>query len=108
MARSDTITLLPLDRYAFLMNISLPHFNQTQGLKAPVVKTCNGIWDQTARDNLAWAMSQAEEMISEFLGFYPAPKFTVAEEIAFGLPGVRRDWWNGEVRQGRCVLWNAD
>jgi hypothetical protein len=81
------------------MQISLPHFNQTNGAKAPVVDGCDdrGIWDQTARDSLAWTMEQAEEMIAEYLRFWPSPKFIVDEEIAFSLPGVRGDWWNAEV-----------
>ncbi len=98
MARSDTITLLPLDRYAQIMQIPLPHFNQMNGLKAPVVKGCNGIWDQNARDSLAWTMAQAEEMIAEYLNFWPSPKFLVDEEIAFSLPGVRHHWWDAEVQ----------
>lgn len=97
MARSDTITLLPLDRYAQIMNIPLPHFNQMNGNKAPVVESCNGIWDQDARDTLAWTMAQTEEMIAEFLNFWPSHKFITSEEIQFSLPGIRGDWWNAEV-----------
>lgn len=98
MARSDTVTLLPLDRYAQIMQIPLPHFNQMNGTKAPVVKGCDGIWDQNARDALAWTMEQAEQMIAEYLNFWPSPKFVTDEEIAFSLPGVRGDWWNAEVQ----------
>lgn len=98
MARSDTITQLPLDRYAEIMHLSLPHFNQMDGAKAPLVSGCdNGIWDQPARDALAWTMAQAEEMIAEFLHFWPVPKFITDEEIAFSLPGVRGNWLNAEV-----------
>jgi hypothetical protein len=99
MARSDTVTLLPLDRYAQIMQIHAPHFNQMDGAKAPVVKGCDsrGIWDQDARDSLAWTMAQAEEMIAEYLHFWPSPKFIIDEEIAFSLPGVRGDWWNAEI-----------
>ena len=99
MARSDTVTLLPLDRYAEIMQLSLPHFNQMNGAKAPVVSGCDdeGIWDQTARDALAWTMAQAEEMIAEYLRFWPSPKFITGEEIAFSLPGVRGDWFNAEI-----------
>jgi hypothetical protein len=81
------------------MQIHAPHFNQMDGSKAPVVKGCDsrGIWDQTARDALAWTMAQAEEMIAEYLNFWPAPKFITDEEIAFRLPGVRGDWWNAEI-----------
>jgi hypothetical protein len=81
------------------MQIHAPHFNQLQGAKAPVVKGCDsrGIWDQNARDALAWTMAQAEEMIAEYLRFWPSPKFIENEEIAFSLPGVRSDWWSAEI-----------
>jgi hypothetical protein len=81
------------------MQLSLPHFNQMNGAKAPIVAGCDdrGIWDQDARDSLAWTMAQAEEMIAEYLRFWPSPKFITDEEIAFSLPGVRGDWWNAEV-----------
>lgn len=99
MARSDTVTLLPLDRYAEIMHIFLPHFNQMDGAKAPIVTSCDkrGIWDQQARDSLAWTMGQAEEMIAEYLHFWPSRKFIIDEEIAFRLPGIRNDWFNAEV-----------
>jgi hypothetical protein len=81
------------------MQLSLPHFNQMDGAKAPIVTGCDskGIWDQDARDALAWTMAQAEEMIAQYLTFWPSPKFITDEEIAFSLPGVRSDWENAEV-----------
>jgi hypothetical protein len=65
------------------MQLSLPHFNQMNGTKAPVVQGCDssGIWDQTTRDSLAWTIAQAEEMIAEYLNFWPSPKFITDEEI---------------------------
>lgn len=98
MARSDTITLLPLDRYAEIMKIPLTHFNQLNGPLAPLVGGCNDIWDQDARDFLAWTMAEAEEMIATELGFWPSPKFMTAEQVNFGLEGVRSDWLNAEAR----------
>lgn len=99
MARSDTITLLALDRYATIMAIPATHFNQLDGNKAPIVKGCkkSGIWDQNDRDDLAWTIAQAEEMIAQELAFWPAPKFITEERISFALSGVRRDWRNAEV-----------
>lgn len=98
MARSEITTLLPLDRYAEIMRLYPPHFNQLNGNKAPIVKgTKDTIWDQQARDILAWTMAQAEEMIAIELGYYPAPKYFTNEQIAFGLRGTRYDWTNAEV-----------
>lgn len=96
MARSDSITLLPLDRWAQLMQVPLTHFNQLNGLKAPV--TCDDVWDQDSRDMLAWNMQLAEEMIAQELGFWPAPKFIVNERHLFGQTGVRADWGNAEIK----------
>jgi len=61
MARAETVTLLPLDRYAEIMQIPLTHFNQLQGPKAPLVGGCDDIWDQDDRELLAWTMAEAEE-----------------------------------------------
>ncbi len=98
MARAEIVTLLPLDRYASIMRISAPHFNQLDGNKAPELKGCkDGIWDQDGREDLAWVISQAEEMIAIELSFWPSPKFITDENIPFALPGIRSDWRNGEV-----------
>jgi len=91
-------TLLSPSRYAQIMQISLPHFWQMAGAKAPLRSGCDDVWDENARDALVWTILQAEELIANELGFWPAPKFITDEEIAFGLTGVRNDWQNGEVR----------
>lgn len=90
-------TLLPLARYAQIMQIPLPHFQQMNGALAPLTGGCDKVWDQDARELLAWTMMQAEELIANELRFWPAPKFITEDEIAFGLEGVRRDWQNAEV-----------
>lgn len=90
-------TLLPLPRYASIMQIPLTHFHQMDGALAPLTGGCDKVWDQNARELLAWTMQQAEELIANELQFWPAPKFITEEEIAFGLEGVRWDWQNAEV-----------
>ncbi len=90
-------TLLPLARYAQIMQIPLPHFQQMNGALAPLTGGCDKVWDQDARELLAWSMMQAEELIANELQFWPAPKFITEEEIAFGLEGVRWDWQRAEV-----------
>lgn len=91
-------TLLPPSRYAQIMQISLPHFWQMAGAKAPLKSGCDDIWDEVARDALVWVMLQAEQMIADELGFWEAPKFITDEELAFGLTGVRLDWLNAEIK----------
>jgi hypothetical protein len=90
-------TLLPLARYAQIMQIPLPHFQQMNGALAPLTGGCDKVWDQDARELLAWTMMQAEELIANELQFWPALKFITEEEIAFGLEGVRWDWQRAEV-----------
>lgn len=90
-------TLLPLSRYASIMQISLPHFHQLNGPKAPLLSGCDDIWDQDGRELLAWTMLQAEELIATELGFWPAPKFITNEPHLLGLDGVRGDWMNAEL-----------
>lgn len=107
MGRAETATLLPLDRYAEIMQIPPTHFNQLDGSKAPLAKGCDHLWDQTARESLAWTMSQAEEMVTEELDYPPSRKFIIQEQIDFGLTGVqsgrfnrrtaRQDWRNAEI-----------
>jgi len=96
VARSDFITLLPRDRYASIMQISLAHFNQLNGTKAPIL--CDDVWDQDHRDMLAWNMQTAEEMIAQELGYWPSPKFITNERHLFGHTGVRWDWEQAELQ----------
>lgn len=98
VARAETVTVLPLDRYADIMQIHPAHFNQLQGAKAPLKSGCDKVWDQDARELLAWTMAQAEELIAIQLGYWPAPKFIVDEPRPFGITGVRSDWRNAEIR----------
>ena len=78
-------TLLAPSRYAQIMQIPMPHFWQMAGPKSPLKSGCDDIWDEDARQFLAWTILQAEELIAKELGFWPAPKFITDEEIAFGL-----------------------
>lgn len=90
-------TQLPLSRYASLMQISQSHFHQLAGIKAPLGSGCDKVWDQNARDLLAWTMLQAEELIANELGFQPSPIFITNERLPFSLNGVRSDWTNAEL-----------
>jgi len=98
MARSDTVTLLPLDRYGALMYIFPPHLNGLWGQQAPLMSGCDSVWDQDARDFLAWTMKQAENLIAIELGFQPAPAFVTDELQMEGLTGVRGDWYRAELK----------
>lgn len=91
-------TLLGFERYAQIMQIKPAHFNQMAGPLAPLNSGCDDVWDQDARVALAETIQQAEELIANELGFWPAPKFITNERTLFGLTGVRGDWRNAELK----------
>lgn len=94
MGRAETVTKLPLGRYAQIMHMDLCHFNQVNGAKAPMRTGCDDIWDQQAREDLAWTMKIAETMIEDFLDTYLVPTQVTAE--AQRMTRTRPDWWNAE------------
>jgi hypothetical protein len=98
MARSNYLTRLPLDEYAYYMGIPICHFNQLDGPKAPKRDNCDDIWDQKDRDDLAITMQQAEEFVEDGLEFRAAPTFEVDEYHIFGANNIRLDWFNAEFR----------
>ena len=91
-----TRTLLPPNRYAELMSIQPQHFNQMAGALAPLNDGCDSVWDHNDREDLVWALAQAEELIAEFLRYWPAPKFITNEEISFD--GSRSIWENAQFK----------
>lgn len=93
MARSEIVTLLPLDRYAKIMGISPAHFNQASAPTLspavfPISGTCSDVWfqhawqkfDRVSREDLARVIHDAEEDIRRELGYSVAPQW-VANEI---------------------------
>ena len=92
MARASTPTLLALDRYAQVMGVPPPHFNQAVGGTIfPAPGGCSQVWfqyswqagDRVAREDLALAIANAEEDIAEAIGYWPAPKFISEEAHRF-------------------------
>ena len=92
MARASIPTLLSLDRYAKILGIPPPHFNQGQAADVfPASGGCNDIWwqhawqkgDRVSREELAQSIYDAEEDIARALGYYPAPKWIAQEQHVF-------------------------
>ncbi len=87
MARASIPTLLSLDRWAQIMNISPPHFNQAasaaDGINPFPVTGCSDVWWQwsfqshqrISREEIAQAIAIAEEDIANHLNFWPAPMY---------------------------------
>lgn len=99
MARASYHTLLSLDRYAKIMGITPPYFNQGHGTSVfPLSGSCDGIWfqyawqqfDQISREDLAQEMVNTEQDIANYLGYYPAPKWISKEIHPYPRP-YRRD-----------------
>lgn len=89
MARASVPTLLSLDRYAKILGIAPPHFNQ--GVAGGVFSdysTCSGVWwqhpwqknDRISREDLASAIAGAEFDIAKVLGYWPAPVWISGEQ----------------------------
>lgn len=89
MSRASVRTLLSLDRYAKLIGINPVHFNGAQGSTYwPDFGNCEDVWyqypwqhedDFASREDLAYAISDAEDEIAAILGYYPAPKWIYGE-----------------------------
>jgi hypothetical protein len=110
VARASTHTLLSLDRYAKIMGITPPHFNQ--GANASffnVGKKCNDIWYQydwqnsknVSRETLARAIREAEDSISSVIGYYPAPRWISKEMHRYPQLYRREFFGNGKDIRGK-------
>lgn len=98
MARANTPTLLSLDRWAEIIGIDPRHFNQIVCEAFPADSACDDIWyqygwmlgEKASREDLARAIAQAERMIAQFLGWWPAPIWSVSEPQTW--PAQRVVW----------------
>lgn len=87
MANASIPTLLSLDQYASILGLDPRHFNQVLCAAYPERASCKSVWfqynwqskERASRENLAQAISQAERMIAERAGFWPAPEFFTDE-----------------------------
>jgi hypothetical protein len=110
MARASTYTLLSLDRYARIMGINPPHFNQggsTEFFKLES-RDCRDAWFQhdwqnskvVGRESLARAIRQAEDDIAMVIGYYPAPRWISKEMHRY--PQLYR---RGLYGNGKDIRW---
>lgn len=100
MATAKTRTLLPLDRFAAILNIHPLHFNQVylSGLAAQIddssARTCDvpilqyswATAGKLGREDIAIAIAEAEQMMIARLGFLPAPGWIVDEQRSLPRP----------------------
>lgn len=123
MARASLITKLPLDRFAYYLGMDPLHFNQcfinTQDDPAPV---CGHPMKQFAwqnvqavgREDIAYAIHQAESNIERWLGYNLKPAWTVDEWgrttgpanpglIGMGSINVQGRWKDTQLKRGYFI-----
>lgn len=88
MARASVPTIIPLDRVANILGIDPLHFNSVVNDNQPEYNACDDIWFQhswqfsgrISREDLAFALYDAEQDVAQALGYYPAPVWISDEE----------------------------
>ena len=96
MARSQHLTLLPLDSYFEIMGFDRFTTNQIgvgfpEGTKFGIEgDDCRDVFYQSfymrnaiSRDEIALAIQRAEDMLAKALGFYPAPRYFIGEPLQY-------------------------
>lgn len=94
MALAPTTTLIPLDRFATILQIDPLHFNGVVSENRPTRNACDDLWFQhdyqwagrVSRESLAEALYQAEQTVAGYLGFMPLPAWIAAEECRIDQP----------------------
>src|SRR3990172_11026555 len=86
MARAETLTKLPLDRWAALIGVNPLHFN---GVYMPIhpPTVCQQPWmqypwqavDRVGREEVAMAIAQAEADVEKYLGYRLLPMWEADE-----------------------------
>ena len=89
MARSVVPTLMPLDQYAELLGLDPRHFNQVSCRAFPDTRSGGNIiyerqWQKPGRASryeIAQAIASSEQLIAQWLHYWPGPKY-IADEVA--------------------------
>lgn len=94
----DFYTLLPLDSYCEFVGLNPVHFNGGVGITLasgrriyPIRNSTQDLWSQKpyynenaiSRDDIARAIKDAENLITDFIGYFPAPNWVEEEEHSF-------------------------
>ncbi len=95
MPRAATNTQLSIDRWAEILGINPLHFSGVTTTILPLT-TCGNIWfqhawqntNQVGRDDIAQAISQAEETIERELGYRLLPSWESDERVIAPQPGI--------------------
>lgn len=109
MGRASRETLLPIDSWAKIMGLSPWWFNQVgEGFANPDTAQCAHVffqyqWQQDflSREEIAQAISMAEDMIAAQLHYYPAPKYFIDEVQQYPRPYNRELYAGGRTPRGQ-------
>ena len=107
MARTNTITLIPIDRVARHLGVDPYHFNGIQGTYAPKYPRCDDMWlqhdwqsaGQLSSEALAFALRQAEDVVMEHLHWSPVPQW-FEEEVSL-TPYYKVEAWTNWNSRGQ-------
>jgi hypothetical protein len=100
MARADTITLIPLDRVSYHLQLDPWHFNGiTSQTRRRATVSCDDTWYQhdwqasgkLSRESLSTALRQAEDVVISYLGWWLVPQW-IEEEVI--IPTYYKTEWN--------------
>lgn len=89
MARASTRTWLSLDRFAQIIGLDPLHFNQLNSAALQQRVICGEVWYQYAwqdsnrvsREDIAMAILQAEQRLSNYVGYDLLPTWHLNEEV---------------------------
>lgn len=99
MARADTLTIIPLDRVAYHLQLDPYHFNGITSETRRIAIACDDTWYQhdwqasgkLSRESLSTALRQAEDTVVSYLRWYPIPQW-VEEDVI--LPKYYKTEWS--------------
>jgi hypothetical protein len=96
MARANTTTWLPLDRWAEIMGIHPFHFNGLSSSTYLSQISCGTPWyqfawqnsDRLGREDIAYAIRSAERRIADEVNYHLIPDWIKTENIRYARPAV--------------------
>ena len=94
MAYAKVRTLIPLDNVPKILQIDPLHFNSIYTELRPIDNACDDIYTQhdwqfvgkVSRESIASALKQAEDLVIDYLGYYPVPHWVQEEEHELARP----------------------
>jgi hypothetical protein len=111
MTRSSIRTLLPLDTFAAILGLDPWEFAGASFEPPRSKAQCTALFKQfvwqhdfIAREEVGETIAQAEQMIADALGYWPAPKYFVDEVVQYPRPYERELWGGAGTHRGE---WKA-